>query len=83
MSLPRDPVPGKSQSRFVSSLGDVEGKVCTYGDLNALIGQDESGVGAGELSGRHGDVVPGIEDGLGRWVIRSPRREELKPVSGE
>jgi len=27
--------------------------VCTYGDLNALIGQDESGVGAGQF-GRHG-----------------------------
>lgn len=29
----------------------------TYGDLNAVIGKDEGGVGAGELGGRH--VVDG------------------------
>jgi hypothetical protein len=29
------------------------GKETTYGDLNAVIGKDEGGVGAGELGGRH------------------------------
>jgi hypothetical protein len=39
-------------------------RVRTYGDLNALIGQDESGVGAGELSVRHVDgwVLTWVED---------------------
>jgi len=29
----------------------------TYGDLNTVIGEDEGGVGSGELGGRHCDIM--------------------------
>lgn len=58
--LSRDPVPGKITIAFISSLGDVGKKVCTYGDLNALIGQDESSVGACQFGVRHVDDVNGL-----------------------
>lgn len=55
----------KSQMRvLIQSSAMSNSRVRTYGDLNALIGQDESGVGAGELSVRHVDgwVLTWVED---------------------
>ena len=34
-------------------------RVCTYGDLDTVIGQDEGGVGGCELGGRHCEVCFG------------------------
>lgn len=48
------PIPSRNRllhgGRSASSR--YQGK--TYGDLNAVIGEDEGGVGASELGGRHG-----------------------------
>jgi hypothetical protein len=30
---------------------------CPYGDLDAIVGEDESSIGAGEFGGRHLDLV--------------------------
>ena len=42
LSLPAIPMPG------------LKSRVNTYGDLDAVIGEDEGGVGASELGSRHG-----------------------------
>lgn len=34
----------------------------TYGDLNAIIGEDEGGVRAGELGGRHGVCLGRLDE---------------------
>jgi hypothetical protein len=44
-------------------LNSITGNGCTYGDLNAIVGKDQSGVRDSELSGRHfvdGVVLTGL-----------------------
>jgi hypothetical protein len=50
----------------------------TYGDLNAIIGKDQSGVGDSELGGRHfvdGVVLTGL--GVLKMKVGRERRKEV------
>jgi hypothetical protein len=65
-----------------TNLNSITGNECTYGDLNAIIGKDQSGVGDSELGGRH--FVDGVVlTGLGVLKMKMGRERRERSVSSK